>query len=213
MFASDRDLLVLEPNLFRDVPWVGQRVLLATGTAAGTTMTITGGDFLASGVAPGNVLMYDAVPLEVTAVTSATVATVSLLRAGTDGALIPPPALGARPVASATFAPQIAAVHRQLLRMLGIEPDLPAAPGLLTEASITTPGALAMVESVAALHLIYSAASALSGPDSALGARAEFYRRRFVSERQLAAARIDTDGDGVADATRRLNIIQLVRAW
>jgi len=40
MFASDRDLLVLEPALLRDVSWNGQRVLSTTGVLNGTTLAI-----------------------------------------------------------------------------------------------------------------------------------------------------------------------------
>jgi hypothetical protein len=40
----------------------------------------------------------------------------------------------------------------------------------------------------------------------------ELYRQRFATERQRAAALIDTNGDGIADATRRLNVVNLVRS-
>jgi hypothetical protein len=112
----------------------------------------------------------------------------------------------------ATFAPQIALVHAQVLRMLGIEPGAPASPGSVTESSITNSASLTLVESLGALHLIYTAAAALSGPASVLGARADQYRRRFSEERRLAAATIDLNGDGLPDATRRMNVFQFTRA-
>src|SRR5262245_23969953 len=122
MFTTDRDLLVLEPNVFRDAGWVGQRLLSTTGSVSGTTMTLVSGSFATAGIQPGHVLIYDAMAIEVISVTSATVATVSLLRAKLSDPSIPPPALGVKPVACWTFRPQIALVHAQVLRMLGIDP-------------------------------------------------------------------------------------------
>lgn len=210
MFTADRDLLVLEPNVFRDAGWVGQRLLATTGSVSGTTLTIASGSFTAAGIAPGHVLVYDAIALEVLAVGSATAATVSILRARTSDPAIPPPALGTKGVACWTFRPQIALVHSQVLRMLGIEPDAPP-EAMVSEASIVNPATLALAESLGALHLVYSAAAALSQADSALAARAQMYRQRFGEERGRAVARIDLDGDGEADATRRLNVVQFLR--
>lgn len=210
MFTSDRDLLTLEPNVFRDAGWVGQRLLSTTGSTSGTTLTIAAGSLTDVGIDAGHVLVYDAVPLEVLAIGSATAATVSILRAGLSDPAITPPALGTKNVACWTFRPQIALVHTQILRMLGIEPD--ADPdSLVTEASIVNPASLALAESLGTLHLVYSAAAALSQADSALAARAQMYRQRFGEERQRAVARIDLDGDGEADATRRLNLVQFLR--
>jgi sugar (pentulose or hexulose) kinase len=211
MFTGDRDLLVLEPNLLRDIGWVGQRLVSATGSVSGTTVTVTGADLVAAGVSPGMVALYDATPIEITAVVSTTAATVSLIRAEPDGALIPPPAMGSKPVIIATFVPQIALVHSQVLRLLGIDPEGEGEGGGPTEADITNARSLWLVEALGTLYTIYSAAAALAAPDSALAARAEMYRRRFAEERRLGAARIDLDGDGVADATRRLSLVQLMR--
>jgi hypothetical protein len=157
------------------------------------------------------VLVYDAVPLEVLSVTSAVVATVSLLRARPTDPAIPPPALGTKSASCWTFRPQIALVHTQILRMLGIEPDAPP-DAMVSESSIVNPASLALAEALGTLHLVYSAAAALSQADSALAARARMYRQRFGEERQLAVARIDLDGDGQADSTRRLNVLQFIRA-
>ena len=90
--------------------------------------------------------------------------------------------------------------------MLGIGVD--DSPG---EPDITNPGAFARFEAFGALHLIWSSASASSGPDSPLGMLGEEYRRRFERERQRVAARIDLDGDGVPDATRRPNVLRFIR--
>lgn len=76
---------------------------------------------------------------------------------------------------------------------------------------MTNPRGLWLVEALAALHQIYAAAAALSVEGSPAYARAEHYRARLAAERQRAAARLDTDGDGLADATRYLNTLPFVR--
>src|SRR5688572_14979370 len=211
MFTADRDLLTLEPNVFRDAGWVGQRLLATTGSVSGATLTIVSGSFTTAGIAPGHVLVYDAIALEVITVNSATAATVSILRASLTDPAIPPPALGVKGVACWTFRPQIALVHTQVLRMLGIDPDA-SSDAMVSEASIINPASLALAESLGTLHLVYSAAAALSQADSSLAARAQMYRQRFGEERHRAVARIDLDGDGQPDATRRMNVIQFLRA-
>jgi hypothetical protein len=75
------------------------------------------------------------------------------------------------------------------------------------------PRSLRLVEALGALHLIYAGASVAGDPGVEGGAagRAQIYRSRFEQARRLAAARIDTDSDGIADATRYLSVIQLSR--
>lgn len=211
MFTTDRDLLILEPNLFRDIGFAGQRLLETTGSTSGTTLTITG-DAAAVGITTGHIVLVSGVPLEVVQRLSSTSLQVSRLRADDAAPLIPVPPFTSQPVVVTTFGPQLAMAHGQVLRMLGIDPGAPAAPGAVTEENITNPHTLRLVESLCALHLILSTASALSGPDSALGMRAEFYRQRFAAERQRAAAQIDLDHDGLPDVIRRLNVLQLIRS-
>jgi hypothetical protein len=103
-------------------------------------------------------------------------------------------------------------VHAQVLRMLGIDPDEPAMPGAVTEASITNGESLALFEALGALHLIFTAAAALSGADSPAAYKANLYLDRFAAERSRVAARIDTNGDGLPDATRRPSLILTTRA-
>jgi hypothetical protein len=211
MFASDRDLLAYEPNIFRDVMWVGQRLLKATGAISGTTLTISNFDVPldAAGVGAGSVVTVSGVSYEVLSRSSGTQATISRLRPEASGSALPPSAVSGVEVVVGTFRPQIRIVHDQLLRMVGIEPSEPDATP--SESNILNGSSLAGLECLGALHLIFAAASAASGPDSAFGRRAELYRARFGRERELSAVRLDLDGDGVADATRRFNVMQFVR--
>jgi hypothetical protein len=216
MFATDRDLLALEPNLFRDVGWVSQRLVVGTGSVSGTTLTMSAQDvtFDAAGVGAGSVVVVDSAPYEVLARPTATTLTISRMRDDPEGPAVTPSPASGKPVAVYTFRPQLGMVHGQVLRMLGIEPSATAEPGDVTEASITNPAALRQLECFAALHLIYSAATP---PDADYRTshefnRAQIYLQRFGAERQRAAATIDLDGDGRPDATRRLNLIQFVRS-
>ena len=213
MFAQDRDLLVLEPTLFRDVGWVGQRLVKGYASISGTTLTLSShdNDFEAAGVGAGHVVTFEGAGYEVLSRTSATVLEVSRARESVDAAAVPPAPAGSTPFEIVTFGPQLGVVHRRALRMIGIDADAPADPEVLGESAVVNPDSLRVVEALGALHLIWSAASASSGPGSPQGRRAEEYRSRYEAERRRAAALLDTDGDGLADATRRLNAVRFVR--
>lgn len=97
--------------------------------------------------------------------------------------------------------------------MLGITPTsaTPTTPDAVLESQILNPRDLTLVESLGALHLIYSAASAALSEDSPQAQRARMYQQRFASERWRARAEIDLDNDGLADAVRTLNVSHLLR--
>ena len=104
-----------------------------------------------------------------------------------------------------------------LLRMVGVERAGSSGAqsplgAVITEDRITNPADLALLESLGALHLIYTAAAAMLGPDSAPARRAAMYAERFARERFRAGAKLDTDADGLPDAVRRFSTIHLVRA-
>ena len=219
MFATDRALLLIEPNLFRDAGVAGQRLLKGTCDISGTTLTLTAQDvdLAAANIGPGHVALVDGTPYEVLARLTSTTATISRPRASTADPAQPPSPATSKPVEVWTFAPQIAITHGMLLRMLGIEPSDPSSPRQVTEASITNPASLVTIEALGAICMVYNAAtlSATPGQDgwaSPIWARAQIFRERFAAARQLAVARIDTDGDGLPDATRRLNTLILTRA-
>jgi len=210
--TTDRDLLLLEPSLFRDLAWVGQRLVRAQATIAGTTITLSSPDVTleAADITAGHVVSFDGVGYEVLARLSPTTATISRPRTHPDDLAIPPtPWAAPAPAEFTTFAPQIAIVRDQLLRMLGIDPDDPESSP--APSAITNPRALTLPNTLGALHLIYAAAAAPQRRDGHLHDRADMYRRRFAQERLRAVVRLDLNADGIADATRRLSIAQLSR--
>ncbi len=211
MFVTDRDLLVLEPGVFRDVVWLGQRLVRGVGSVSGTTLTMTSQDtgFDDAGVGAGSVVVIDGVALEVLSRTSGSELEVSRLRESVSGAGVGAGSIVNKVVDVSTFGAQAALVHAQVLRMLGLEASGSAldAPG---EDDVVNPQDFSLVEALGTLHVVYASASAAGAGD--LAGKAAMYRERFAAERQRVDARIDLDGDGVADATRRMNVVQFARA-
>lgn len=212
MFAHDRDLLAIEPNVFNEVSWIGQRLVKGTGDLDDGVLTLAtfDRDFVVAGVDVGHVAVINNIAYEIVERVSATEVAVSRCRASVDSAAVWPADAAGASVEVRTFGPQVGMTHDLVLRLLGVESA--EIPGAVGEGAVVNGAALARVEALGALHLVYAAAGSLSGPGSALWERAEMYRRRFAAERQTAAARVDTDGDGVADATRRMNVVWLVRS-
>ncbi|QOJ00588.1 MAG: hypothetical protein HRU70_08825 [Phycisphaeraceae bacterium] len=213
MFANDRDLLVYEPNLFRDLGWAGQRLVKGVGSIGGTTLTMASQDVAldAASVVAGHVTVVGGTAYEVIARLGPDTLTLSRLRDDPAGPVIPPSPAAGQEVNVTTFTPQIAACHAEVLRVLGIEPDAPGHGGV-TEASIVNPGALRRLECLGALASAWSGAAGLQGEGSSAWARAADYRARFAAERGRVRVLIDLDGDGIADATRRLGAVSLERA-
>lgn len=215
MFASDRDLLMYEPRLFLDAVWVGQRLFSGTGLVVSGVLAASGALFTTIGIAPGNVVNYKDASYEVVQVLGATQLGLSVPRASAEDPVILAPDSASTSVSIYTFRHQLLIVHEQILRMIGIEPELVAQPGetLVTESSIVNPTALRRLEALGALHLVFAAASASGavGEGSVFSEKAAMYRERFAAERERVSVLIDTDGDGRADATRRPTVMHLVR--
>lgn len=129
-FSTDRDLLLYEPTLFNDLPWVSQQRLRVTdGDVTGTTLTSAQADFEAAQVDAGSVLLVGKLPVEVIARIDSMTLTVSLPRTRTTDAAIPPGDVSSATVIARTFAPQAELVCGSLLRMLGLDSDDPIEPG------------------------------------------------------------------------------------
>ena len=211
MLISDRDLLTFEPDLFRDVGFLALRLVNATGSITSGKLNVSGADLAAVGVTAGHVVLHSGVPLEVTLRNSTTQLTVSLLRASAVDPIIPPPNAATAPVVVFTFAPQIAAAHAGALLMLGLPAAGKGLPGEPDETAIVNPDDLKPLVALLALSLVWSAAAAIHGAGSGAAARAEHYRLRASRERSTAIARLDVDGDWVADAERRAGAAALMR--
>lgn len=212
MFASDRDLLVLDPSVFERVGWVSQRMASGMGSlSVGTLVSDDGGeDFAAKGVGAGSVVLIDGVPHEVISVASAATLVVSRVRDTRGGPALPPLASGSVSYDINTFGPQIAGVHERLVVMVGaLEAGVSAGDG--TGAVIVNGSELWRLEALGALAQVYAAAATLGGSRSPEWQTASWYLERFEAERRSAVARVDLDGDGEADAARRFTAVNLTR--
>lgn len=202
-FATDRDLLVLEPRLFVDLHWAGQTLVESSVGTSGTVMVGVAVDYAAAGIGAGHVMTVGGASYEIIDRLGSSQLSVSLLRPSADAeAIAPGGSAGVSGTGRVTsFAPQLELVHGQILRMSGLESD----------ASVLNDPELVLVEALGTLHLIYAAAAAGSGHDS-MHARSEMYRKRFSAERARVRLAIDLDGDGMRDGTRRLNASVFRRA-
>lgn len=211
MFTQDRDLLAFEPDLFRDIIWLAQRPVRGAATVAGDVVTFTTIDTPLDDahVAAGDVVTVNAVPLEVIETLGPTTLRASRPRPSGSDPAIPPPAFAGAVVSEVVrFTPQRRIAHGQVLALLGLGSGAPGAP---SAAAVTNADAIKPLEALAALHMIWSAASAPTGPDSHAGQRAEDYRQRFQRERARVVAELDLDGDGSPDVARRPNVHRLTR--
>lgn len=208
-FAKDRDLLALEPALFRDVAWAAlRRVSASDAQVSGFALSSASSDFGAAGVDAGAVALVDGAPLEVVEREDAQTLTVSLLRASAGDPLIRPPSSAQASLSVMSFAPQLEAMHAEVMRALGLEPGAEE----LGEASVTNPRSVAHVEALGALHLVFAGAAALTGADSPAWTRAESYRERFGEARRRLCVGVDLDNDGRPDAVRRVSAARFIRA-
>ncbi len=214
MFARDRDLLLIEPNVFRDVGWAGQRLVSATGSISGTTLSLTSMDVTLedAGIGAGDVATVGGVSHEIIERLSSSEATISRVRGSLEDDVLPPSPATNEAAYVMTFGPQLALTHAKVIRMFGLEAGAVVVgeeSGLVYEGQVVNAPALATLEALGTLHLIYAAASGFG----AGGARekAEMYAARFDVERQRAVAMLDLDGDGAADATRRASMRSLRR--
>jgi hypothetical protein len=216
MFARDRDLLALEPTLFRDIGWRAQERLSGQADLSAGTLTLTSFDihFAAAGVTRGHIVLAgggagaEAVPLEVLERLSDTQVTVSRLRGREDDEPVPPADAAAQPISVRTFAPQIALAHEELLRLAGVAPAGCAWP---CASDVMNSGDLRTAEALSALALVFSAAAGTPGHAAPVYAqRAERYRRLAARAREQTAVQL-AGADGRHIATRRFNIGQLHR--
>lgn len=209
-FSTDRDLLLYEPTLFNDVPWISQqRLAVADGEVAGTALTSAMADFEATRVDTGSVLLIDKVPVEVVSRTDASSLVVSMPRARSVDPLIPPGDGSSMMVVARTFAPQAELVCRSLLRMLGLDADDPDHP--LDAEAVVSLSLMARLEALGTLERVFSSAAALTGDNDGLLFKAAEYRRRLLEAASRSPVQIDTNGDGLPDEKRYVGISRLTR--
>lgn len=213
MFANDADLLTLEPRLFLDIIWAGQVILKAPAAISGGSLVFDGQDPTLEqlGVETGSVVTVGEASFAVAGRSSENEVTIACPRRFAEDPPGLPGKLEDGEVTITTFRPQLGVIHRQLLRMAGIDPLPFAMPGRANESNITNPEALRLAAVLGTLHLIYAAAGALLPEEAPVNQRARTYRDWYAQERRNVIVELDLDGDGKPDAARRLNSLMLGR--
>ena len=212
LMIADRDLLVVEPTLFIDAAMVATTLLsTADGAVSGTVLTSAAADFESAGIGPGHVVRLIAFgsAAEIIERSDATSLEVSLPRADVDDDMIPPGDGEDLAISVPTFARIIAQAQHWALAALGLESEHPTQP--LDESAIINPAPVRSLIALRTIMMAFEQAAALLPDDLSLEARADLYRRRAAAAARQVAALIDADGDGIPDATRRIDTIAFVR--
>jgi hypothetical protein len=208
--TNDRDLLLIEPALFISAMDLATLLIDVTdGSVSGTSLTSTGADFDSMGIDAGHAVVIDDQPAEVIERISATELIVSLPRVTADDPLIAPAPGSDLPVRVPTFGRQLNFSQAWVLGSLGVDVDDEGVPLdesiLLNAAEI---GRLIALETIARLLRL---AAAHDPEDQSTADLAAQYTAEVSAARTRTRAVLDLDGDGVADATRRVSVITLTR--
>ena len=213
-FCQDRDLLSAEPRVFLDGGFRSQQLVSgADGALAGTTFTSASSNFQAAGVQAGMVLTtYTASAaegnaLEVISVDSATSLTVSVLRADSDDAAIPPSPGTNLNFRLRTYLPQILGTSATLSEKLRQTPEVSG----IASADFADSAQLRRATCYGTLSSIYVARAENASPSDANWVKAEHYRNRFRAAQSQLRLTVDADGDGTAEQTRALGNVTLRR--
>ena len=208
---DDRDLLIREPSLFLDASSVATSVLSATdGIVSSGTLFSSSSDFETPGIEFGHVVVVNGEALEVISRTDQNRIVVSkprLLSTDTD---IEPDTGSSLNLEVLTFTRLIAEVQAWVLGAFGIDASDPVTP--LDETAILNPEEVEPLIALRTLARAFAAASAIAPTDSSLSQRATLYAGLAAEARRQTKAVIDLDGDGIADATRHLDVVSLSRS-
>ena len=210
-FSTDRDLLLYEPTLFNDLPWVSQQRLSVNDAEVVDTMLMSAeADFEAAQIDTGSIVLIGKTPVEVMSRIDAMTLTVSLPRTRTTDAAIPPGDVSSASVIARTFAPQAELVCGSLLRMLGLDGEDTDQP--LDAEAVVSLSLMARLEVLGTLERVFSSAAALTGDNDGLLFKAAEYRRRLFEAASRSPVQIDTTGDGLPDEKRYIGLSRLTRA-
>ena len=210
LLIGDRDLLVVEPTVFVGAAAVATTLLsVADAEVSGTSLTSATADFEANDIDEGHVAVVDGVPVEVVNRVADTQLSISLPRVSIEDGLIPPGDGTGLAFAVLTFERLIEQMQRELLKRVGVDGDHPIDP--LDETAILNPATVGRVLALRVIASAFAHAAALNPLDASLAERAS--HSRDAAERSLlqTVVVLDKDGDGIADATRRLDVTSFVR--
>lgn len=203
---TDIDLLALEPTLFTDATTAGLVLDDRTNASiSGSTLTSVDSDFTTIGIDDGRVAVVDGEPLEIVSLIDATSAQVSRPRPK-SATIIEPKAGTGLAMKIVSFEKRIDDAEVRFRQALGLLADDPVEP--VTDAQVLNLDDLAPLVALIAAADIFARAAAASDPeDDSLARRAMIYDALRADALRTAAAMLDLDNDGIADATRRLGAV------
>lgn len=207
---TNLDLMRMEPNLFTDAGGSGL-TLLAAGDASvtGDTVTSAGSDFTAAGVGTDHVAVLDGEPVEILAVNDATSMDVSRRRLdATAPTLRPAPGTGLA-LTVVTFELLIERHEAWALGALAIDPAHPTQP--IAVGQVLNPDELRRLIGLNVIAKAFARAAALDPANPSLEAMSALYAGLAAESAARTSVRIDLDGDGEADAVRRVDTPVMVR--
>lgn len=208
--TQNKDLLAYEPDLFRDVPWIGQQIAaFEDGVKTGTTLTTASVNLITRGVQAGDVALVDEVPFEVIEVVDANTLNLSLLRGSGDDAALPGEDGQSLGVVVRSFGPQIASLQESLLDVL--QPADPSRTPVTVD-MIVNVQVLGRLVALGTLHRVYAAAAALTSENKTIDAKASLYREAFARAFRSSTIHVDANGDGSGDSVIRPGTTRLHRA-
>jgi hypothetical protein len=207
---NDRDLLLLEPQLFIGGELAATVLRNVTdGVVSGTTITSASSNFTSLAIDFGHAGSIDDLPCEVVSRISSTQLSVSAPRAGTGDPLIEFAAGGSQRLKIVSFKRLIDVAESWVLGALGLDADDPMQP--LETSAILNLEAVKHLIAVRTIQQGYAAAAALGPGDASLKERAAFYAVQLDSAKRSTEIYLDLDGDGKADCVRRLDSITFLR--
>jgi hypothetical protein len=214
-YATDKDLLHWEPNIFTDAASVAQTMLSGSGNLEGTVFSIVSSGSVTLGdaqVATGNVIVFSGAingSYPIVEIVNPTKLAVSVLydRIIEQPSLLPAPPGWSDGInfAVRTFWPLRSVVSRAILEAARIQPEN-------ADAMILNPELLRRPCVLGTLEMIHSAvAASADAPAEALG-RAELYQSLYRRALRAVTLELDLNGDGKVDERRSMNVLQLKRA-
>ena len=207
---TDIELIRIEPSIFIDAPNAATTLLSAAdGAVSGTTLTSAGSDFAAAGIDAGHVAVVGNEAIEIDERLSATTLAVSRPRTSSTEEKIDPTQGTGLAITVRTFARLIEEEQLMILAALGENPTDPDAP--IEESQILNVADIGRLIALRTIAQAFAVAAAADPSDLSLAQRWNVYRSRARQAMHHTAVRLDFDGDGIADATRRVDIVIFTR--
>lgn len=214
-YCEDVDLMVLEPGIFVEPALASMRLMQGvSGVVSGTTLTISGGSFVAAGVSGGMVAALTTadnattVMVEVVAVTDGATATVSVVRARDADAAVGPVVGGAVKVTVVSFRAQIAAVGDELRGLVGVGTDRASGTTVPAMKELTD---FRMAAAFGTLAMVYRMMSSVTNPSATVLSKMTVYGQAYGALRRSLKAKVDLDHDGVPETVVRSGVRRLER--